>query len=167
MKPSNYSANAMNLHPSQLDMNARLQANLLAGMQDQQSSAFRASSPPQQTLMQQQRLIQQQAMARRVAIPKPGKNDVILGRGKPFQNWPGNQFMLSLCDCYRERYHAAERAQKNCIIDEVKDIIKGRGGRFLRKYERRAIFQLRFRRTKGSFVSFFSFQSQSVTKTSK
>ena len=84
--------------------------------------------------MQQQRLMQQQeAMARRVTIAKPSKNDVILGRGKPFQNWPGNQFMLSLCDCYRERYHSAERAQKNHIIEEVKDIIKGRGGRFLRK----------------------------------
>ncbi|KAL3920292.1 MAG: hypothetical protein SGILL_003338 [Bacillariaceae sp.] len=114
----------MNLHPSQLEMNARLQAraNFLAEMD--QSAAFRGgASPP---LLQQQRLLQQQeAMSRRPTFPKPCKNDVILGRGKPFQNWPGNQFMLSLCDCYRDRYHAAERAQKNHIIEEVKDIIKG------------------------------------------
>ena len=121
----------MNLHPSQLEVNARLQALAEMDASSATAAAYRTTSPMS---LQQARLLQQQeAMSRRVAISKPGKNDVILGRGKPFQNWPGNQFMLSLCDCYRQRYHAAERAQKNSIIEEVKDIIKGRGGRFLRK----------------------------------
>jgi hypothetical protein len=65
------------------------------------------------------------------AFAKPNKNDVLLGRGKPIQNWPGNQFMLSLCDTYRQRYHSVERIQKNEIIDEVKSIIESKGGRFL------------------------------------
>jgi hypothetical protein len=123
----------MNLHPShQLELNARLQAqaNLLAEM-DPSAATFRPSP------LQQQMLQQQQQLQRRMPITKPGKQDVILGRGKPFQNWPGNQFMLSLCDCYRERYHAAERAQKNSIVQEVMDVIKSRGGRFLRKFPTR------------------------------
>jgi hypothetical protein len=66
-------------------------------------------------------------------ISKPSKNDVLLGRGKPRQNWAGNQFMLALCDTYRERYHSVERIEKNQIIDEVKSIIKSKGGRFLGK----------------------------------
>jgi hypothetical protein len=64
-------------------------------------------------------------------ILKPNKEDIVLGRGKPFQGWPGNQFMLSLCDAYRDRYHSVERTQKNSIIEEVRAIIHAKGGRFL------------------------------------
>ncbi|KAG7368826.1 hypothetical protein IV203_031569 [Nitzschia inconspicua] len=71
----------------------------------------------------------------RFITSKPTKNDVLLGRGKPRQNWPGNQFMLALCDTYRKRYHSVERSEKNQLIDEVKSIIKARGGRFLELFE--------------------------------
>lgn len=121
---------AMNPHLSQAEMNARLQAraNLLAEL-NQPQVGYRGTTASR--LGQQNH--RPQPADRRMTVNKPGKNDVILGRGKPFQQWAGNQFMLSLVDCFRERYHAAERAQKNKIIQEVMDIIKGRGGRFLRK----------------------------------
>jgi hypothetical protein len=72
-----------------------------------------------------------QAVVTAFTIPKPNKEDVVLGRGKPYQSWPGNQLMLSLCDAYRDRYHSVERTQKNIIIEEVRTIISAKGGRFL------------------------------------
>lgn len=73
----------------------------------------------------------ERAIAAAGGIRQPRKEDVVLGRGKPSQNWPGNQRMLALCDAYRDRYHSVERAQKNKIIEEVRDIISSKGGRFL------------------------------------
>lgn len=64
-------------------------------------------------------------------IRRPNPNDVLLGRGKPFQNWAGNQNMLTLIDAYRERYHEAERTAKHSIIETILSSIRSRGGRFL------------------------------------
>jgi hypothetical protein len=64
-------------------------------------------------------------------VIRPNPNDVLLGRGKPFQNWAGNQNMLNLIDSYRKRYHEAERAYKHRIIEDVLRTIRGSGGRFL------------------------------------
>ena len=65
----------------------------------------------------------------------PADVDILLGRGKPFQNHPGNQRMLSLVDKYKERYQAAERKEKHDIVEEVMGIIEGSGGRFLRRVD--------------------------------
>lgn len=64
-------------------------------------------------------------------VSRPNPNDVLLGRGKPFQNWAGNQNMLGLIDGYRKRYHESERAYKHRIIEDVLQTIKSSGGRFL------------------------------------
>jgi len=69
------------------------------------------------------------------AIKTPNAYDVLLGRGKPFQNHDGNQSMLRIVDMYRKRYHESERAFKHEIIEEVLDIIKSRGGRFLERID--------------------------------
>lgn len=66
-------------------------------------------------------------------VNNPAAHDVLLGRGKPFQTHYGNQSMLNIVDNYRERYHKSERAFKHDIIEEVLDIIKARGGRFLER----------------------------------
>jgi len=68
-------------------------------------------------------------------IKTPNKHDVLLGRGKPFQNHDGNQAMLRIVDMYRKRYHESERAFKHEIIEEVLDIIKSKGGRFLERID--------------------------------
>lgn len=43
--------------------------------------------------------------------------------------------MLRIVDLYRKRYHESERAFKHEIIEEVLDIIKGNGGRFLERID--------------------------------
>lgn len=68
-------------------------------------------------------------------IKTPNVHDVLLGRGKPFQNHDGNQSMLRIVDMYRKRYHESERAFKHEIIEEVLDIIKNKGGRFLERID--------------------------------
>ena len=65
-------------------------------------------------------------------IENPTDHDVLLGRGKPFQNHPGNRKMLGLVDQYRERYQRAERKEKHDIVEEVMELISSNGGRFLR-----------------------------------
>jgi len=73
--------------------------------------------------------------AGKTRIVLPADVDILLGRGKPFQNHPGNQRMLSLVDKYKERYQAAERKEKHDIVEEVMGIISGSGGRFLRRVD--------------------------------
>lgn len=68
-------------------------------------------------------------------IKTPNVHDVLLGRGKPFQNHEGNQSMLQIVDMFRKRYHESERAFKHEIIEEVLDIIKSKGGRFLERID--------------------------------
>eukprot|EP00980_Cylindrotheca_fusiformis_P031517 scaffold26495_cov103-Cylindrotheca_fusiformis.AAC.4 len=68
-------------------------------------------------------------------VVQPADVDILLGRGKPFQNHPGNQRMLALVDKYRDRYQQAERKEKHDIVEEVMGIISGSGGRFLRRVD--------------------------------
>ncbi|CAJ1952278.1 unnamed protein product [Cylindrotheca closterium] len=70
-----------------------------------------------------------------VPVMVPADVDILLGRGKPFQNHPGNQRMLTLVDKYRDRYQVAERKEKHDIVEEVMGLISGSGGRFLRRVD--------------------------------
>ncbi|KAG7348149.1 hypothetical protein IV203_016854 [Nitzschia inconspicua] len=68
-------------------------------------------------------------------IHQPNPYDVLLGRGKPFQNHRGNQEMLRVVDSYRSKYHDVERSCKNEIVEEVLRVVKSNGGRFLERIE--------------------------------
>eukprot|EP00980_Cylindrotheca_fusiformis_P001807 scaffold408_cov71-Cylindrotheca_fusiformis.AAC.8 len=68
-------------------------------------------------------------------ISEPGKDDVLLGRGKPFQNHPGNQRMLRIVDLHKQKYLRVKRDKKRAIVEEVLDEIQGRGARFLKRSE--------------------------------
>ena len=63
----------------------------------------------------------------------PSDADVLLGRGKPYQNHPGNRYMLGLVDKFRDQYQRAERKEKHTIIEEVLSLIEEKGGRFLQR----------------------------------
>jgi len=73
--------------------------------------------------------------AGKTRVVLPADADILLGRGKPFQNHAGNQRMLTLVDKYRERYQQAERKEKHDIVEEVMGIISGSAGRFLRRVD--------------------------------
>jgi hypothetical protein len=65
----------------------------------------------------------------------PLARDVLLGRGRPFQQFPGNLRLAVIIDLHRERYHSAKHGEKLVICTEVVQIVKVSGGRFLEQNE--------------------------------
>lgn len=68
-------------------------------------------------------------------IGKLSNDDILLGRGKPFQNHPGNQRMLQIVDDHKERYLSEKRDKKRAIVEEVLEIIQKDGARFLKRID--------------------------------
>lgn len=68
------------------------------------------------------------------------EKDVLLGRGKPIQDFPGNIRLASIIDDYIQRYREARKqgGGKSRLCDEVVRTVKGQGGRFLAKGEGQA-----------------------------
>lgn len=66
-------------------------------------------------------------------VDKLGKMDVVFGRGKGYQNHPGNKRMRSIIDRYKIKYHTLKRAEKKHLVEKVyNEIIEG-GVRFVKK----------------------------------
>ena len=76
---------------------------------------------------------------REANIPPEGKilypniHDVLLGRGRPQQEYPGNVQLASIVDVCREAYKSASKEGKTRKATEIVAMIKGYGGRFLKK----------------------------------
>eukprot|EP00529_Nitzschia_sp_RCC80_P011771 CAMPEP_0113494896 /NCGR_PEP_ID=MMETSP0014_2-20120614/29337_1 /TAXON_ID=2857 /ORGANISM="Nitzschia sp." /LENGTH=580 /DNA_ID=CAMNT_0000388791 /DNA_START=335 /DNA_END=2077 /DNA_ORIENTATION=- /assembly_acc=CAM_ASM_000159 len=68
------------------------------------------------------------------AVRRPLSKDVLLGRGKPFQLWKGNQQMLNLIDKLRPKYDAVPRNKKGKYIEEVLRRVKSDGGKFMERH---------------------------------
>ena len=67
-------------------------------------------------------------------VPYPSPEDVILGRGKPFHQYPGNQRMAALISLHRDQYQrASERLEKICITTNVVKHLQETGTRFLHR----------------------------------
>ena len=68
----------------------------------------------------------------KVAIAK--SNDILLGRGRPYQNHAGNQKLADIIEQKRVEYTNASKQGKTVISKQVVDYIKQTlGGRFLTK----------------------------------
>jgi hypothetical protein len=65
----------------------------------------------------------------------PGKYDVFLGRGRPYQEYEGNLRLADVIDENRSRYQAGGRGQKSIISEELVKKTQEVGGRFLKKTE--------------------------------
>jgi hypothetical protein len=63
----------------------------------------------------------------------PLKNDVLLGRGRPFQEFPGNVQLAKIIDDYREAYQAGKKLDKTAISTKSLKLVKDSNGRFLKK----------------------------------
>lgn len=71
----------------------------------------------------------------RVAL-YPTPNDVLLGRGRSYQDYPGNRRLADWVDQYRERYHASiDRLDKTFTVMEVVKLVQENGGCFLQRTE--------------------------------
>eukprot|EP00980_Cylindrotheca_fusiformis_P003355 scaffold747_cov120-Cylindrotheca_fusiformis.AAC.11 len=68
-------------------------------------------------------------------VDKLRKSDIVFGRGKGFQNHPGNKRMRDIVEKYKVRYHSLRRAEKRKMVESVyKEIAEG-GARFLKKVD--------------------------------
>ena len=64
----------------------------------------------------------------------PLSNDVLLGRGRPYQEYVGNLRLAKLVEQHRPTYQrAADRFEKTCISMDVVKLVYESGGRFLQK----------------------------------
>ena len=64
----------------------------------------------------------------------PSRNDVLLGRGKPYQSFPGNLELARVVDSYQLQYtKATERLEKHCIAAMIVKIVQDSGGRFMKR----------------------------------
>jgi hypothetical protein len=69
-------------------------------------------------------------------ILAPGKLDILLGRGKPLQEWLGNVQLNSTLAAHADRHNSTamtRRGAKNELCDEIVTRIKESGGRFLKR----------------------------------
>lgn len=64
-------------------------------------------------------------------LPRP--NDVLLGRGRPFQLYSGNLALTAMIDQNRTRYTTAKKMDKKAITSEIVESIRKSGGMFLKK----------------------------------
>jgi hypothetical protein len=67
-------------------------------------------------------------------IEFPNKFDILLGRGRPYQEWPGNLRLSTIVDIHRTRYQNIGRGKKPTVCKEIVEIIKESSkGRFLKR----------------------------------
>ena len=65
----------------------------------------------------------------------PRRNDVLLGRGRPYQNFIGNRRMLRIVSQFKEQYNAKPRDQKRPYVETVLDEVLRDGTRFLQRID--------------------------------
>ena len=65
----------------------------------------------------------------------PLANDVLLGRGRPFQASSGNKRMHAIISKYKEEYVSRPRDQKRLFVEIVLDEVLQDGTRFLKRVE--------------------------------
>lgn len=64
----------------------------------------------------------------------PNLNDVLLGRGRPFQQYAGNQRLNRMVDAHREQYQRIiDRFEKTCLSMDIVKLVQESGGRFLQR----------------------------------
>jgi hypothetical protein len=70
----------------------------------------------------QHRIVKEQEL-RRVGVfsglDLPSRNDVLLGKGVPNQNHPGNQRLKELCEIFLEEYNKVDRQSKTVVARRI------------------------------------------------
>ena len=83
--------------------------------------------------MEQQRAQERLNNPLRRIIGTASSQDVLLGKGTPFQNHTGNRILRQIVsDRYRE-WERAQKGEKKAISQEIIDTIRGNGGLFLKQ----------------------------------
>ena len=66
-------------------------------------------------------------------VETPLSADVVLGRGYPYQRFPGNVHLAMLIDQHRLKYQSSDRPNKTAISNMIVEEVKKGNGRFLTK----------------------------------
>ncbi|CAJ1968405.1 unnamed protein product [Cylindrotheca closterium] len=76
----------------------------------------------------------QQTRAGHSVLVEPKHTDVLLGRGKPIQNHPGNIHLRSMIEESQEQYDAIGRLEKRQMIQNIRHACHAKGTRFLKQH---------------------------------
>jgi len=69
-------------------------------------------------------------------VDLPTRDDVLMGKGKPYQHHFGNVYLGDLVEAYKNEYYFAPQAtDKMGVVYKVMSSIKTRSGRFLEKHD--------------------------------
>jgi hypothetical protein len=71
--------------------------------------------------------------AKPYVIDDPLPNDVLLGRGKPIQERPGNVRLREMIDTHKDKYE--QKGAKRIVSAYIVRLVKEEGGRFLKEVE--------------------------------
>lgn len=63
------------------------------------------------------------------------QHDIIFGRGKGYQNHPGNQRMREIIDKYKIQYHSMRKLEKRRLVERVYKEITEDGAKFLKNVD--------------------------------
>jgi hypothetical protein len=66
-------------------------------------------------------------------VDMPNRNDVLLGKGKPNQQHPGNVRLRHLVELRLEDYAVARKSDKTSFTREIVQTMKNSSGRFLKR----------------------------------
>jgi hypothetical protein len=95
-------------------------------------NSFRNSIAQRKAIEQERKLAE---ISPTTMILSPMKFDVLLGRGRPNQEFPGNVRLAVIIDIHRRQYQSAKRGGKTGTCEEIVSLIKNSGGRFLKRQE--------------------------------
>ena len=84
--------------------------------------------PPQQLQQQQQQQMPQQ----QIIFVTPKSRDVLLGRGKPMRNHPGNTRFRNMLENHADEYNKAPKFVKSLIAKKLVQAVVSSGSRFLK-----------------------------------
>ena len=73
------------------------------------------------------------AIGERIDFPSP--DDVLMGRGRPYQEYSGNAFLATILNARRDEYNNADRFHKTVMSYDIVKAIHDRGGRFIQRDE--------------------------------
>ena len=83
--------------------------------------------------MEQQRAQERLNYPLRKSVGMASSRDVLLGKGTPYQNHPGNKNLRQIVSDRYKEWDGAQKGAKKAISEEVIDTIRGDGGLFLKQ----------------------------------
>ncbi|CAJ1959509.1 unnamed protein product [Cylindrotheca closterium] len=82
--------------------------------------------------MKKRRIQERQELRTTRTVMIPCSFDILVGKGKPFQEHPGNMELREWIRKHQTSYEVAQKYEKKNLVLQVIGMVKGRGGRFLK-----------------------------------